>query len=272
MSQKYKNVEEVTEEIINLQSILNLPKGTEVFVSDIHAEYEPFLHILNNGAGIIRSKIEKLFKASVPENERSTLATLIYYPEEKLVLIKKDVLDLDKWYFITLERLVEVAREISSKYTRSKVRKAMPSGFDYIIDELLHSQGDVKNKVKYYSQIIRTIIDLKRADEFIVAISNLIKRMAIDHLHVIGDIYDRGMSAPIVMNALTEFHSVDIEWGNHDILWMGAASGNKSCICNVVRICARYDNISTLEEGYGISVRPLSTFALNTYKIGRAHV
>ncbi len=266
LSQKYRNVEEVTEEIINLQSILNLPKGTEVFVSDIHAEYEPFLHILNNGAGIIRSKIERIFKDSVPESERSTLATLIYYPEEKLTLIKKQEIDLDDWYSITLHRLIDVAKEITSKYTRSKVRKALPKGFDYIIDELLHLQGDTKNKERYYSQIIKTIIDLKRADEFIVAISNLIKRMAIDHLHVIGDIYDRGMSAPIVMNALMQFHSLDIQWGNHDILWMGAACGNKACICNVVRICARYDNISTLEEGYGISVRPLSTFALNTYK------
>lgn len=266
LSQKYKNVEEVTEEIINLQSILNLPKGTEVFVSDIHAEYEPFLHILNNGAGIIRSKIERLFKDSVPESERSTLATLIYYPEEKLILLKKSIEDLDDWYRLTLHRLIDVAKEITSKYTRSKVRKALPKGFDYIIDELLHLQGDTKNKEKYYSQIIKTIIDLKRADEFIVAISNLIKQMAIDHLHVIGDIYDRGMSAPIVMNALMNFHSLDIQWGNHDILWMGAACGNKACMANVVRICARYDNISTLEEGYGISIRPLSTFALNTYK------
>lgn len=266
LSQKYKNVEEVTEEIINLQSILNLPKGTEVFVSDIHAEYEPFLHILNNGAGIIRSKIERLFKDSVPESERSTLATLIYYPEEKLILLKKSIEDLDDWYRLTLHRLIDVAKEITSKYTRSKVRKALPKGFDYIIDELLHLQGDTKNKEKYYSQIIKTIIDLKRADEFIVAISNLIKQMAIDHLHVIGDIYDRGMSAPIVMNALMDFHSLDIQWGNHDILWMGAACGNKACMANVVRICARYDNISTLEEGYGISIRPLSTFALNTYK------
>lgn len=266
LSQKYKNVEEVTEEIINLQSILNLPKGTEVFVSDIHAEYEPFLHILNNGAGIIRSKIERLFKDSVPEKERSTLATLIYYPEEKLILLKKSIEDLDDWYRLTLHRLIDVAKEITSKYTRSKVRKALPKGFDYIIDELLHLQGDTKNKEKYYSQIIKTIIDLKRADEFIVAISNLIKQMAIDHLHVIGDIYDRGMSAPIVMNALMDFHSLDIQWGNHDILWMGAACGNKACMANVVRICARYDNISTLEEGYGISIRPLSTFALNTYK------
>ncbi len=266
LSQKYTNIEAVCEEIINLQSILNLPKGTEVFVSDIHAEYEPFLHILNNGAGIIRSKIERLFKDSVPEKERSTLATLIYYPEEKLALIKKNVVDLDKWYAITLHRLIDVAREITSKYTRSKVRKALSSGFDYIIDELLHLQGDTKNKEKYYSQIIKSIVDLQRADEFIVAISNLIKQMAIDHLHVIGDIYDRGMSATIVMDALMKFHSLDIQWGNHDILWMGAACGNKACICNVVRICSRYDNISTLEEGYGISVRPLSTFALNTYK------
>lgn len=266
LSLKYRNIEEVCEEIINLQSILNLPKGTEVFLSDIHAEYEPFLHILNNGAGIIRSKIDRLFKNTVPEEELSTLATLIYYPEEKLALIKKDIQDLNKWYFTTLERLIEVAKEITAKYTRSKVRKALSSGFDYIIDELLHSQGDTKDKLKYYNQIIKSIIDLQRADEFIVALSNLIKRMAIDHLHIIGDIYDRGMSATIVMDALMNFHSLDIQWGNHDILWMGAACGNKSCICNVVRICSRYDNLATLEEGYGISVRPLSMFASKIYR------
>ncbi|MDR0978979.1 MAG: fructose-1,6-bisphosphatase, partial [Lachnospiraceae bacterium] len=268
LSKNYRNVEEVTEEIINLESILNLPKGTEVFLSDIHGEYEPFLHILNNGAGIIRSKIERLFKATSSEKERSMLATLIYYPEEKLALIKKglnSLEELDKFYSVVLSKLVEVAKEITSKYTRSKVRKALPSGFDYIIDELLHLQGDQKNKDRYYSQIIRTIIDLDRADEFIVALSNLIKRMAIDHLHIVGDIYDRGLSAPVVMDALMKFHSLDIQWGNHDVLWMGAACGNLSCIANVVRISSRYDNLATLEDNYGISIRPLTTFALKTY-------
>lgn len=194
------------------------------------------------------------------------LATLIYYPEEKLNLIKSKEEDLNEWYKITLYRLIEVTKAVSSKYTRSKVRKAMPKGFDYIIDELLHLQGEDENKELYYNQIIDSIIDLNRADSFIVAISDLIKRMAIDHLHIVGDIYDRGPGAPIIMDKLMDFHSLDIEWGNHDILWMGAASGNDACIANVIRICSRYDNLSTLEEGYGINIRPLSIFATEVYK------
>ena len=266
LSKQYKNVEQVAEEIINLQAILNLPKGTELFLSDIHGEYGSFSHILNNGSGIIRSKIEDIFSNQITEQDRRALATLIYYPEEKLALIKKDVENLDEWYSIILYRLIEVAREVSSKYTRSKVRKAMPKGFDYIIGELIHLQGCGTDKETYYKQIIRSIIELDRADAFIVAISNLIKRMAIDHLHVIGDIFDRGPNAKLVMNTLMDFHSLDIELGNHDILWMGAACGNKSCIANVIRICSRYDNIDTLEEGYGINIRPLTTFALKTYE------
>ena len=266
LSKQYKNIEEVSEEIINLQAILNLPKGTELFLSDIHGEYGSFSHILNNGSGIIKNKIEDIFDNQITERERRALATLIYYPEEKLALIKKDMHDLDEWYSITLYRLIEVAREVSSKYTRSKVRKAMPKGFDYIIDELLHLQGCGPDKETYYKQIIESIIELDRADEFIVAISNLIKRMAIDHLHVIGDIFDRGPNAKLVMNTLINFHSLDIELGNHDILWMGAACGNRACIANVVRICSRYDNINTLEDGYGINIRPLTTFALKTYR------
>lgn len=266
LSKQYKNTEEVSEEIINLQAILNLPKGTELFLSDIHGEYGSFSHILNNGSGIIKSKIEDKFDNQITEHERKVLATLIYYPEEKLALIKKEVSNLKEWYNITLYRLIEVAREVSSKYTRSKVRKAMPKGFDYIIDELLHLQGCGPDKETYYKQIINSIIELDRADEFIVAISNLIKRMAIDHLHVIGDIFDRGPDAKLVMETLMNFHSLDIQLGNHDILWMGAACGNKACIANVVRICSRYDNINTLEEGYGINIRPLTTFALKTYK------
>ena len=266
LSKQYKNIEQVAEEIINLQAILNLPKGTELFLSDIHGEYDSFSHILNNGSGIIRNKIEEIFSNQITEQDRRALATLIYYPEEKLTLIKKNVENLDEWYSIILYRLIEVAREVSSKYTRSKVRKAMPKGFDYIIGELIHLQGCGTDKETYYKQIIRSIIELDRADAFIVAISNLIKRMAIDHLHVIGDIFDRGPNAKLVMNTLMDFHSLDIELGNHDILWMGAACGNKSCIANVIRICSRYDNIDILEEGYGINIRPLTTFALKTYE------
>lgn len=265
LSKQYINIEQVSEEIINLQAILNLPKGTELFLSDIHGEYGSFSHILNNGSGIIKNKIEDIFSNQITERERSALATLIYYPEEKLALIKKEVKDLNDWYSITLYRLIEVAREVSSKYTRSKVRKAMPKGFDYIIDELLHLQGCGPDKETYYKQIIKSIVELDRADDFIVAISNLIKRMAIDHLHVLGDIFDRGPDAKLVMDTLMKFHSLDIELGNHDILWMGAACGNRACIANVIRICSRYDNISTLEDGYGINIRPLTTFALNTY-------
>jgi len=265
LSKQYSNIEQVSEEIINLQAILNLPKGTELFLSDIHGEYGSFSHILNNGSGIIKNKIEDIFSNQMTERERSALATLIYYPEEKLALIKKEVKDINDWYSITLYRLIQVAREVSSKYTRSKVRKAMPKGFDYIIDELLHLQGSGHNKDTYYKQIIKSIVELERADDFIVAISNLIKRMAIDHLHVLGDIFDRGPNAKLVMDTLMKFHSLDIELGNHDILWMGAACGNKACIANVIRICSRYDNIDTLEEGYGINIRPLTTFALNTY-------
>ena len=265
MSKQYKNIKEVTEEIINLQAILNLPKGTEVFLSDIHGEYGSFSHILNNGSGIIRSKIEDLFSNTISEKERRTLATLIYYPEEKLSLIKKSVDNLDEWYSLTLYRLVQVATKVSSKYTRSKVRKAMQKGFDYIIDELIHLQGESSDKDKYYKQIINSIIELKRADDFIVAISDLIKRMAIDHLHIIGDIFDRGSGARLVMDKLMNFHSLDIQWGNHDILWMAAAAGNEVCIASIIRICARYDNLNILEDDYGINIRPISTFATQTY-------
>lgn len=266
LSKTYKNIQEVSEEIINLQAILNLPKGTELFMSDIHGEYEAFIHILNNGSGIIKSKIESIYEKTMTKAEMKELATLIYYPEEKLNLIKSREEDLNEWYKIILYRLIEVTKAVSSKYTRSKVRKAMPKGFDYIIDELLHLQGDDSNKELYYHQIIDSIIDLNRADAFIVSISNLIKRMAIDHLHIVGDIYDRGPGAPIIMDKLMDFHSLDIEWGNHDILWMGAVSGNEACIANIVRICSRYDNLSTLEDGYGINIRPLSIFATEVYK------
>ena len=266
LAKQYKNIEEVSEEIINLQAILNLPKGTELFLSDVHGEYGSFSHILNNGSGIIKSKIESIFNNKITEQERRALATLIYYPEEKLDLIKSQVEDLEEWYSITLYRLIAVAREVSSKYTRSKVRKAMPSRYEYIIDELLHLDNNDSDKDKYHKQIIKSIIDLDRADEFIIAISRLIKRMAIDHLHIVGDIFDRGPEAKKIMDTLVDYHSLDIEWGNHDVLWMGAACGNEACIANVIRICSRYDNIHTIEDGYGINIRPLATFALETYK------
>lgn len=267
LSKEYKNINEVAEEIINLQAIINLPKGTEMFLSDIHGEYEPFVHILNNGGGIIKSKIDSIFGNTITKNERATLATLIYYPEEKLKLVKKKQENLDEWYTITLYRLIEVAKKISSKYTRSKVRKAINSGFDYVIDELLHSQaGTEKDKETYYKAIIKTIIDLEQSESFIIAISDLIKRMAIDHLHILGDIFDRGKSPDLVIEKLKKFHSIDMQWGNHDICWMGAGCGNKASIATVVRNCARYNNIAILEDGYGINIRPLSTFALETYK------
>lgn len=267
LSKEYKNINEVAEEIINLQAIINLPKGTEMFLSDIHGEYEPFVHILNNGGGIIKSKIDSIFGNTITKNERATLATLIYYPEEKLKLVKKKQENLDEWYTITLYRLIEVAKKISSKYTRSKVRKAINSGFDYVIDELLHSQaGTEKDKERYYKAIIKTIIDLEQSESFIIAISNLIKRMAIDHLHILGDIFDRGKSPDLVIEKLKKFHSIDMQWGNHDICWMGAGCGNKASIATVVRNCARYNNIAILEDGYGINIRPLSTFAMETYK------
>lgn len=267
LSKEYKNVYEVAEEIINLQAILNLPKGTEMFLSDIHGEYAPFEHILNNGGGIIKSKINDIFGNTISKKERTTLATLIYYPEEKLKLIKEEEQDINEWYSITLYRLVEVAKNVSSKYTRSKVRKAITSGFEYVIDELLNSQaGNEKDKERYYKAIINTIIRLNQAEAFIIAISNLIKRMAIDHLHIIGDIFDRGLRPDLVIEKLEKFHSLDIQWGNHDILWMGAAAGNEASIATVVRICARYNNIGILEDSYGINIRPLSTFAMETYK------
>ena len=267
LSKEYKNINEVAEEIINLQAIINLPKGTEMFLSDIHGEYEPFEHILNNGGGIIKSKIDDIFGNTISKKERATLATLIYYPEEKLKLIQEEEEDLDEWYNITLYRLVEIAKTVSSKYTRSKVRKATNSGFEYVIDELLNSQaGNQKDKERYYKAIIHTIIKLNQAESFIIAISDLIKRMAIDHLHITGDIFDRGLHPDYVIEKLKRFHSLDIQWGNHDILWMGATCGNEASIATVVRICARYNNIAILEDGYGINIRPLSNFAVKTYK------
>ncbi|MHB8128420.1 MAG: fructose-1,6-bisphosphatase [Mobilitalea sp.] len=266
LSNNYPTIAAACTEVINLQAILNLPKGTEHFLTDIHGEYEPFIHVLKNASGVIKRKINDLFGKSLGENDIKSLATLIYYPEQKLEFVMKSEQNLEDWYKITLYRLIEICRYASSKYTRSKVRKALPKDFAYIIEELLHEQPDRLDKEEYYSEIIKTIIKIDRANEFIIAISKLIQRLVIDRLHIIGDIYDRGPGADIVMETLINYHSVDIQWGNHDILWMGAAAGNEACIATVLRICARYANLHTIEEGYGINLLPLATFAMEFYQ------
>lgn len=265
LSEKFPTIQHVCTEIINLKAILNLPKGTEHFLSDLHGEYESFLHILKNASGVIKTKIDETFDTCMTSKEKRKLATLIYYPEEKLALIKKETRDLNEYYKITLYRLIEICKVVASKYSRSKVRKAMPKDYEYIIDELLHTNDNSYNKEYYYNQIINTIIDLDRADAFIIAISKLIQRLAVDHLHIIGDIYDRGPGPHIIIDELMKYHSIDIQWGNHDIIWMGAASGSPACVFNVLRICARYNNLDILEDGYGINIRPLTEFAMEEY-------
>ena len=264
LAHEYPTVAAVSTEIINLKAILRLPKGTEHFISDIHGEYAAFLHMLKNASGVVRQKIDLLFEDRVPLAERNTLATLSYYPEEKLDRIHARGGDLDEWYRITLQRLVEVCRLSASKYTRSKVRKALPNGFEYIIDELLHA-ADTADKARYNSEIIRSIVDTGRADAFIIAISKLIQRLVIDRLHLVGDIFDRGPGAHIVLDALTTYHDLDVQWGNHDILWMGAAAGSNALIATAIINSLKYGNIDTIEDGYGISLSPLVTFALETY-------
>lgn len=265
LSKQYPTIATASTEIINLEAILNLPKGTEHFLSDIHGEYEPFVHVLKNASGMIKGKIEEVFGNSLLEKDKKSLATLIYYPERKLQLILKEVEDVDDWYKIILHRLIEVCRYCSSKYTRSKVRRALPADFAYIIEELLHEYGNEINKQQYYEKIITTIIDIGRANEFIIALANLIQRLVIDRLHIIGDIFDRGPRPDIILDTLMDYHSVDIQWGNHDMLWMGAATGVRACIANVLRISLRYANLDVIEDIYGINLLPLATFALNTY-------
>ena len=265
LSNTYPTVADAASEIINLEAILNLPKGTEHFLADLHGEHEAFIHVLKNASGNIKRKVGEIFGNTLREAEKKELCTLIYYPEQKLELIKAQENDLDDWYRITIHQLVRVCRDVSSKYTRSKVRKSLPEEFSYIIEELLHERSDDQDKAAYVAVIVDTIISTGRADDFIVAISNVIQRLAIDQLHILGDIYDRGPGAHIIMDTLRQYHSWDIQWGNHDILWMGAAVGNDACICNVLRLSLRYANLATLEEGYGINLVPLATFALETY-------
>lgn len=265
LAQSFPNIPEASTEIINLQAILNLPKGTEHFVADIHGEYEAFLHILKNASGNIQRKVNELFGNLMRESDARELCTLIYYPDQKLELIKAAEENIDDWYHITIHNLVAVCRLVSSKYTRSKVRKALPRSFSYIIQELLHERTDDANKADYVNVIIDTIISTGRADDFIIAICNVIQRLSIDQLHILGDLFDRGPGAHIILDTLSRYHSWDIQWGNHDVLWMGAMAGNRACQCNVIRLSLRYANMTTLEEGYGINLMPLATFAMDTY-------
>ena len=266
LAEKYPTEQAVSREIINLTAILSLPKGTEHFMSDLHGEYEAFCHILNNCSGVIREKVDLLFGETLSDFDREEICTLIYYPVEKLELVRKEGKNNEEWYRATLGKLIDIARLLSSKYTRSKVRKAMPKEYAYILDELIHVQKDEDdNQVVYHRNILDTLLELDNADEFIEVLAELIKRLAVDHLHIVGDIFDRGACADRIMDLLMQYHSLDIEWGNHDILWMGAAAGSKACIATVVRNNLKYNNTKILENSYGISLRNLALFAEKIY-------
>ena len=266
LSKQYPTVQAASAEIINLRAILNLPKGTEHFISDIHGEYEAFLHILNSCSGEVKDKLDQLFENALSQRDRNDLATLIYYPSAKLTLVADENEDMEEWYRITLHRLVHICRFVSVKYTRNKVRSALPAGYREIIDELLHVRNDGGDKRDYYENIIDTIIQIGQAPEIIEAICHVIKRLTVDHLHIVGDIFDRGPRADIVMDSIMACHSVDIQWGNNDILWMGAASGSRTLVATVLSNSIHYNNLDVIETGYGISLRPLSIFANEIYK------
>ena len=267
LAQTYPNIADASTEIINLEAILNLPKPTEHFISDLHGESEAFNHVLRNASGYIKRKVTEIFGNHLTKEAKKELCTLIYYPEQKLRLIKAQQTDLDKFYETTLIQLIKVCREVSAKYTRSKIRKELPPEFAYVIEELLHETPSIGDKkFRYYNVLIDTIIETQRADDFIIALCNLIQRLAIDRLHLLGDIWDRGAGAHLIMDTLCNYHHWDITWGNHDINWFGAAAGNRACICNVLRLSLRYGNMATLEDGYGINLLPLATFAMETYK------
>ncbi len=266
LAELFPTIGKASTEIINLQSIINLPKGTEHFISDIHGEYEAFSHVLRNGSGAVSKKIDDVFGHTLETAEKRAIATLIYYPREKMDQIKRMHLNTEEWYRVTLYRLIEICKTVSSKYTRSKVRKALPADYAYVIEELITEKSEVLNKGAYCEAIIQTIIEISRAENFIIAMAELIQRLVIDHLHIIGDIFDRGPGPHLIMDSLLDYHSLDIQWGNHDVLWMGAAAGNPACIATVIRICLRYGNLDILEDGYGINMVPLATFALEHYK------
>ena len=267
LATQYPNIARASTEIINLQALLNLPKETEHFVSDIHGEYEQFLHILRNGSGAIRNKIEDVFGNTLCARDKKSLATLIYYPEEKIERMKQELSeeDLLDWYKVSLHRLIAVCKECSAKYTRSKLRKSLPEDFAYILEELLSENNRVVQKEEYYNEIFDTIIRINRAREFIVAISQVIQTLTVTRLHVIGDVFDRGPGPHIIMDHLMKHCTVDFQWGNHDVVWMGAASGHEACIANVIRLSARYNNLDVLEDGYGINLVPLASFAMENY-------
>ena len=265
LSRDFPTISSVTTEIINLEAILHLPKPTEHFLADLHGEHEAFQHVLRNASGNIKRKVNELFGTTLREQEKKDLCTLIYYPEQKLDLVKKTDRNISDYYQTTLNQLVAVCRRVSSKYTRSKVRKSLPPEYAYIIEELMHESTDDHNKQAYVNVIIQTIIGTTRADNFIIALCYLIQRLAIDQLHVLGDIYDRGPGAHLIMDVLESYHNWDLQWGNHDILWMGAAAGNPACVASVLRISLRYANLATIEDGYAINLVPLTTFSIDTY-------
>ena len=265
LSKQYPSIRSASTEIINLSAIMELPKGTEHYVSDIHGEYEPFIHVLRNGSGSIKRKINEVFDYTLNKQEKKMLATIIYYPEQKIPMVLKNVKNPEEWYRKILFQLIKLCRIFSSKYTRSRVRKTLPKDFNYIIEELLHEQESRENRQEYYSSIINTIIETGRAEPFIIAMAHLIQRLTIARLHIIGDVYDRGPGAHIIMDRLLDHHSVDFQWGNHDIVWMGAAAGSSACIANVIRVSLRYANMETLENGYAISMMPLMSLAVEVY-------
>ena len=264
LSHHYDSPDKLATEIINLESILELPKGTEHFVSDLHGEYDSFQHVLRNGSGNVRAKINDIFKDKLTTKEINDLAALVYYPEEKLKLIKNEFNSrgqLNLWYITTIERLIELITYCSSKYTRSKLRKALPTQYVYIVEELLYKSNEFNNKKSYYETLVNQIIELEQSDDLIIGLSYTIQRLVVNHLHVVGDIYDRGPQPDKIMDTLIDYHSVDIQWGNHDVLWIGAYAGSKVCLANLLRICARYDNLDIIEDAYGINLRPLLTLA-----------
>lgn len=266
LSELFPTISAAATEIINLQAILNLPKATEHFLTDIHGEHEAFFHVLKNGSGSVRKKIDDVFGNTLSDKDKKALATLVYYPKEKIEQQIQKEENVEDWYKITLYRLTEIIKRIAGKYTRSKVRKALPKDYAYIIEELITEKAEITDKESYYNAIVNTIIQLEQAESFIIAMSELIQRLTVDHLHIIGDIYDRGPGPHIIMDKLMQYHSVDIQWGNHDVVWMGAAAGQRACIANVIRICARYANLDILEDGYGINLLPLANFANTVYK------
>ena len=266
LSELYPTIGRASTEIINLQSILYLPKGTEHFLSDLHGEFKAFSHVLRNGSGAVRKKIDDVFGHTLSTADKASLATLIYYPQKKMELVKRQEDDIENWYKISLYRLIEVCKTVSSKYTRSKVRKMLPEDYAYVIEELITEKQEVLNKEAYYEAIVNTIVELGQTENFIIALAELIQRLVIDHLHILGDIYDRGPSPDLIMDRLERYHSFDLQWGNHDIVWMGAAAGQLACIATVVRTCIRYGNLALLEEGYGIHMVPLATFAMDAYR------